>query len=396
MMSLKQSLSDGRLTRDRNLSWAGLYLVLLTTCGVKLVLSDHDVLTDLKFATSEFELAEPPTAELKYDASFVQPVGGPPSVHAATITQLGDGQLLAAWFGGTREGARDVGIYCARRLSPSQEWTPPAIIASREQTTRDLNRYIKKLGNPILFADAEQRVWLFYVTVSVGGWSGSSITSMHSDDMGETWSPARRLVTSPFLNVSTLVKGSPLQCESGHLLLPVYHEFVKKFGEVLTIDSDGQLVSKARLTAHNGAIQPWLVSLDEQHARAFYRNSGNSTGATLSNALPNVFAAECESITATDMPNPNSAVAVVRRHNGGFLMVCNPTTQSRNQLSLAISTDGQRWTLIHDIERSTASEEFSYPYLIRGGSGDYHLVYTWKRTRIRHVVFNEQWLGDQL
>jgi predicted neuraminidase len=116
----------------------------------------------------------------------------------------------------------------------------------------------------------------------------------------------------------------------------------------------------------------------------------------LSNVLPNVFAAECESITTTDMPNPNSAVAVVRRHNGGFLMVCNPTTQSRNQLSLAVSTDGQQWKLIHDIEHSTASEEFSYPYLTRGISGNYHLVYTWKRTRIRHVVFNEQWLGDQL
>ncbi len=77
-------------------------------------------------------------------------------------------------------------------------------------------------------------------------------------------------------------------------------------------------------------------------------------------------------------------------------MVCNPTSVGRHKLSLAVSTDGQNWKLIHDIEDSTPPDEFSYPYLIKGDSGDYHLIYTWKRTKMRHVVFNERWLGDQL
>ncbi|MCP4170365.1 MAG: exo-alpha-sialidase [Fuerstiella sp.] len=382
--------------RARFLPLPGLYLILLTMCSVELFLGGSGIPADLKFAASEFAFTTPPETVPEYQVSFVQPVGGAPSVHAGTITQLNDCQLLAAWFGGAREGAKDVNIYCSRSLNPSQGWTVPTIIASRKQTTTDLNRYIKKLGNPILFADSNGRVWLFYVTVSVGGWSGSSITVRYSDDHGETWSTANRLVTSPFLNVSTLVKGSPAQCESGYLLLPVYHEFVRKFGEVLTIDSNGQVVNKTRLTALGGAIQPWLVPLDEQRSRAFYRNSGGTSHATLSNELPNVFAAECEAIEATNIPNPDSAVAVVRRHNGGFLMVCNPTSVGRHKLSLAVSTDGQNWKLIHDIEDSTPPDEFSYPYLIKGDSGDYHLIYTWKRTKMRHVVFNEQWLGDQL
>jgi predicted neuraminidase len=37
-----------------------------------------------------------------------------PSCHAATLVELSDGQLLAAWFAGTHEGHPDVGIWMAR------------------------------------------------------------------------------------------------------------------------------------------------------------------------------------------------------------------------------------------------------------------------------------------
>ena len=349
---------------------------------------------DLQFAEQQLPESPATSTGKTPERRFIQATGGPPSVHAGTITQLHDGRMLAAWFGGSREGAGDVKIYLSGLQPGSDKWSEPVVIASREQTTAELNRYIAKLGNPILFADSRKRLWLFYVTVSVGGWSGSSITLRYSDDDGESWSPAQRLVTSPFLNVSTLVKGCPIECEAGQLLLPVYHEFVRKFGEAIILSPDGNVVSKTRLTAEQGAIQPWIVPIDRQTSQAFYRQSDYGQPSVLTNRLNNLFESECGPVSVTNIPNPDAAIAVVRRPNGEFLMICNPIESGRHKLSLATSIDGLEWNVIRDVEASASPDEFSYPYLIQAAGGEYHLVYTWNRSKIRHVVFDDAWLEE--
>ena len=379
----------------------GVWISLCVICAC-LLLKDEVEVTEWQFAMSgaeasiDQEQASGQTAEPKFERNLVEPAGGPPAVHSGTLTQLMDGRLLAAWFGGTREGAGDVKIYLARKELDSSHWSTPVVIASREETSGDLKRHIDKLGNPILFADSRGRVWLFYVTVSFGGWSGSSITLRHSDDDGATWSVARRLVTSPFLNVSTLVKGSPVECEGGQLVLPVYHEFLRKFAEALILDCEGNLVSKVRLTADQRMIQPWLVPLDSKRSRAFYRQSGHPDRMVLTNCVPSVFDADCGALESTCLPNSNSAISVVRRPNGEFLMACNPLDRGRDVLSLATSRDGGNWTVIQEIDRSDPTGQVSYPYLIHGPPGEYHLIYTWMRQKMRYACFNEQWLETGL
>jgi len=373
--------------------------LLIGYCGmvaasIGLLLSNASKPIALRFAEAQLPSSTAAETLKEPELRFIQPTGGPPAVHAGTITRLHDGRLLAAWFAGAREGASDVQILMSSLTPGASEWSMPTSIVTRQQTADELDRYIAKLGNPILFVDSRQRVWLFYVTVSMGGWSGSSITLKYSDDDGATWTAAERLVTSPFLNISTLVKGCPIECESGHLLLPVYHEFIRKFGEAIVISPEGHLVSKIRLTADQGAIQPWIVPIDRQASVAFYRQSEHQKKQVLMNHMDNVFNSDCGSIESTDVPNPDAAIAVIRRANGQYLMACNPVESGRHKLSLATSKDGLQWKIIRDVEVSDPPAEFSYPYLIQGVRGEYHLVYTWNRTQMRYLAFDERWLEN--
>ena len=366
----------------------------MVAASVGLLLTNANEPIALRFAESQLPAGTAAETGKEPELRFIQPTGGPPAVHAGTITRLHDGRLLAAWFAGTREGAKDVHILMSSLTPGTVKWSEPTAIATREQTTNELKRYIAKLGNPILFADSRRRLWLFYVTVSMGGWSGSSITLKYSDDDGANWSPAERLVTSPFLNISTLVKGCPIECESGHLLLPVYHEFIRKFGEAIVISPDGHLVSKIRLTADQGAIQPWLVPNDHQASVAFYRQSEHHHKQVLMNHLRDVFDSDCGPIEFTNVANPDGAIAVIRRANGEYLMACNPVESGRHRLSLATSQNGVDWKIVRDVEVGDPPAEFSYPYLLQTARGEYHLVYTWNRTQMRYLAFNERWLEN--
>lgn len=320
------------------------------------------------------------------------PNGGVDSVHASSVTRLEDGKLVTVWFGGSREGARDVQIYCSRKSSETTDWSEPTAIATVEGTERELQRMVKKVGNPVLFRHSSGRVWLFYVTVSFGGWSGSHITCKYSDDGCDNWSPAERLVTSPFFNISTLVKGLPLELESGHIAIPTYHEFLSKFSELFVMTNEGRLVQKDRMTFRKKAIQPWVAPTSSETAMVFYRQGGNPE----KKALVNYLSVPGECVTSPTqqlpIPNPNSALAVIPRHEGGFLMVCNPSDLDRRQLALMTSDDGLQWSLRKMIEDGGDGDEYSYPFVVTGPDDSYHLVYTWQRQKIRYLKFNDNWL----
>src|SRR5439155_20832060 len=59
-------------------------------------------------------------------SEFIFESGPYPSCHAATIAQTRSG-FAAAWFGGTRERAPDVGIWVARH--DGKRWSEPVEVA---------------------------------------------------------------------------------------------------------------------------------------------------------------------------------------------------------------------------------------------------------------------------
>ena len=365
-----------------------------------------------------------------FQAQFVSSVPGK-AVHAASVVELRDGNLRAVWFSGSREGAADVTIQTAVFGKTSQQWGPETSLFDRAQLQRGLQRYIKKIGNPVIARALDGSLHLWMVNVSLGGWAGSAITWSHSVDEGATWSTPKRLVTSPFLNISTLVKAAPVAMTQGQVSLPVYHEFITKFAEVLRIDANGRVVDKVRIPGSQTSLQPVVLASSAQTAQAFMRatqggrvmsSTTQDAGQTWSNAA------------AIAVYNPNSALAGAVLQDGSRWLALNPAIAGREKLALiklndsaakemAVEPTSQNKSLASPLSLSeyaavlgeelkskgvtqpqvaayvasaqrqlcgdtSCAQEFSYPFLLQSSDGNLHLLYTWHRTRIKHLQFD--------
>ena len=72
--------------------------------------------------------------------------------HVASIAELFGGGLAATWYAGSREGAGDVAVYFSTQASENAPWSPAREIVTRASATRELRRYVRKVGNPLLFS----------------------------------------------------------------------------------------------------------------------------------------------------------------------------------------------------------------------------------------------------
>jgi predicted neuraminidase len=377
-------------------------------------------------------------------SSAVLNAAHPPRVHAASIVEWPDKRLFAVWFGGAREGSSDVRIYGASGAPDSGRtlWSEARVITSPNETTASQARWARKLGNPVLLPSPFGREpHMIYVSTTLGGWATSRLNLL---DLSGLRPPASSvpLISSPFFNMSTLVKGSPVLFDNGDMGVPVYHEMAGKFPELLVLAPDGRVRRKIRMGHGRRALQPVLVVESATRAIALMRDgSGNPFRVWRSETSD--AGRTWTTLESTDLPNPNSAITALGFDEKRLLAVANDTEQDRLRLSLLVSEDrGRHWRVIHRFEdrqsffeASPAEEKFrallaadvaalgpgpapgkiaanavrnkckkqgvcswqyDYPALIRASDGDFHLVYTWNQSFIRHVRFNAAWLRARL
>ena len=371
-----------------------IFLLLATILAIFVLVHDHQqVAPDFLISTA----SQTSSRAAHYTSNFIcHPCEGQ-QVHSASVVEDSNGDLLSVWFGGSREGAGDVRIYESRLVAGDRNWSPEKSLLDRKKVSADLHRYIKKLGNPVLGRGKDGRLWLFYVTVSAGGWSGSSINYMVSADNGKTWSESRRLITSPFFNVSTLVRGIPVPRSDGTLSVPIYHELLGKFSELLQVNKDGKVLAKQRISRGKQSFQPSMATLSGREAVLLARSASPSDRHIFISSTQDAGKTWTEPVP-TNLPNPDAGIAVVSGADKSLLVVYNDSQTDRGNLALAISHDlGKSWKRIHYFEhekKPNSGEEYSYPTIIRSGD-QYHLVYTWRREAIRYVNFNAAWVKQQ-
>ncbi len=322
------------------------------------------------------------------------------TVHSATAVTLKNGDLLAMWYGGTREGHTDVKIYSARFKQSSQQWQKPIAVLDRYQVSDDLDRYIKKIGNPVLVQHPDGALVLIYVSVSMAGWATSQINMTVSYDEGQSWHASKRLVTSAFLNISTLVKNNAVIYDDGTIGITAYHELMGEFSEIVRVTLSGKVIDKYRISSGKQTIQPTLLIADSKQAIAYMRDSTKAEQKIM-RAVSSNAGQTWSQYEPTQLDNPNSAVYAFNDLKGRHWMVFNDSTRdqaySRDNLALAVSLDsGLTWSTVHYFvkapKNAKVENKYSYPWLNISKSGQYDLFYTSNRKVIKHISFNQAWL----
>ncbi len=342
--------------------------------------------------------ALPGSGEPLYRETFINPAREGTISHVASLAPLEGGGMIAAWYSGSREGARDVSIYLSWLNPDTGLWSKPRKVMDRAKASRDLGRYVKKVGNAMLHSEPNGKLWMFYSTMAVGGWSMSRVSYTSSLDGGLTWERSKPLHLGPALNLTNNVKNRPVTLDDGSFLIPAYHELARKFSVAVRFDPDTERYEKRRMSQSGRNIQPAIVEGPGGTLTALFRNMSKEGKRFARRSTSHDGGASWTPLEETDLPNPNSGLDAIRLSNGRMLAAANDTKKGRHRLSLLISKDnGMNWERVFKVEDGEPDNksEFSYPFMARDSAGNIHLAYTYKRERIRHVMFNEAWIIEQ-
>ncbi len=309
--------------------------------------------------------------------------------HPSTITELDQGDLYLAYYGGAGEYATETHVYGSRLKKGSRRWSAPVRIAGSP---------FYSMGNPVLWQAPDGVLWLFYVVRPGSTWSTSRIGAKISRDRGVNWSDS--FVVS--WEAGMMVRSRPILLADGAYLLPVYHETGSDPDRTapdtssvfLRFDPATRVWTESnRVYSRLGNLQAGVVETAPGRLLALCRRGGDYEPGD------DGFVVQTESTDGgrtwtpgveTAFPNPNAAVDLLRLANGHLLFIYNDSANDRTPLAAAISTDaGKTWP--HRRNLASGPGDFAYPTAIQTRDGRIHVTYTSdERTVIRRAIFREE------
>ena len=369
-----------------------------------------------------------------------------PSCHSASIVETKKGDLVATFFGGTKERNPDVSIWVCRKPKGAKDWTAPVLVADGVElqpveTVTEANPKMfdgsktysqaapafkaqfmpypewkgnwgealvdgvhrEACWNPVLFETPDGVLHLYFkIGPNVANWKGWRITSK---DGGKTWSKREPLpdgIYGPIKNKPIIISNS-----GSRIISPSSDERNgwKVYFELS--DDNGRTWRKTPyVEADSGvlAIQPTIIQLPDGRLEALCRTRSRHIGVTFSNDQGETWS----KLQLIDTPNNNSGIDAVtlttnqkslplggRSVGASHALICNdwpiePDKQkgARTPLSILRSDDGLHWQHWVTLEDSPISQ-YSYPSIIQTRDGHLHAIYTWRRQRIKHVELKD-------
>ncbi len=325
---------------------------------------------------------------MKYLKEFVCEKLPTENCHASTVLPLDDGSVVAAWFGGTKEGKNDVDIWFARR--DENGWSKPSRLTHADKIPH---------WNPVLFLNSKGEVCIFFkVGKHIPSWRTYFAVS---PDGGKSFGTPRELVENDRSGGRGPVKNKCIRLASGRVLAPASSENRGWNCFIDISDDDGKTWRKTAkvptektspiLNSLNGnctnlipMIQPtlWESEPDKVHmitrtaVGKAYRSDSTDGGETWCTAYPTV------------LPNNNSGLDLVKASDGKLYLVSNPVSENwgeRSPLTLQCSADnGVSWETVLTLENEKIDSEFSYP-AIECRNGNLYITYTYERENVAFV-----------
>ena len=319
----------------------------------------------------------PPFKSGIIEDEFIYDLAPFPQCHASTIAETPKG-LVCAFFGGTHERNADVEIYVCRK--EGKKWSAPVSVANGIQNAT--LRY--PTWNPVLYQVPNGELLLFYkVGPSPSTWKG---WMKSSKDNGISWSLPKALpegFIGPVKNKPVLVGQQRLIAPSSkedhgwQVHFEISDDMAKTWKMVGPIN-DGitiNAIQPAILIHKDGKLQ--ILARSEN--RAIVESWSSDKGKTWSPLMK------------TTLPNNNSGIDAVTLKDGMHLLVYNHILGEGNKaggprtpLNVSYSKDGKTWFAAVVLENSPIGE-YSYPSIIQSADGMVHIVYTWRRQKVKYV-----------
>ncbi len=322
--------------------------------------------------------------------------------HASTITEAADGTLLASWFGGTREGNPDVKIWLSRK-PVGQPWSEPEMIDSGNRMV-DGKETEFACWNPVLFTHPDGTIYFWYKVTGSGdrpgpqNWWGAVRTST---DNGKTWSERTWLpkidptgdykVFKPYDGIlAGPVKNRPVILPDGRLLCgsstETTHGWRVHFEIYPADDWTGQKgkveVTKPLMGGKEGIQPSFLVhAKDMSVLQVLSREDGQAWSHDGGHTWTDVVAGPVDT---------SVGLHAVTTTDGWHFLTFNPV--KRTPLSLARSRDGKNWETILPELSYNEGKEVDYPTIMQARDGKLHVVHSWGREQITHLVLDTEYL----
>ncbi|MBQ8867997.1 MAG: family 78 glycoside hydrolase catalytic domain [Bacteroidaceae bacterium] len=364
--------------------------------------------------THHFEGPLPKVHPAVVENQFLYETASFPECHSATIVELKNGDLLATYFGGTKERNPDVCIWTSRKPKGKSEWQAPQLVAdgvfnerirsafSDEEIKSGVER--KACWNPVLFETPKGELLLFYkIGANVADWTGWLIRSKNN---GKSWSEPEALpegFLGPIKNKPIVVDGKiicPSSTEVGgwKLHFEISDDWGKTWRMVGPIPAD--LALHTQDVAPDGlsgdstklkpliTIQPTILQLADGRLQALARTRNGFMATTYSDDRGETWS---QVTLMKNLPQNNSGLDAVTMADGRHVLIYNnfftiPSTPKgvRTPVDIAWSPDGRQWKHVICLEDSPV-KQYSYPSIIQGRDGMLHCIYTWRRQRVKYV-----------